>query len=324
MANKVILVTGGTGLVGTAIQKNCGFESTHDSKLKDSWMFLGSKDLDLMDGKNVSKSFMHIMPDVVIHLAASVGGLYKNINGNADMFYRNVTMNNNVIEACRRLNESKKVKLICMLSTCIFPDGLDTLTEYQLHDGAPHSSNFGYAYAKRMLQVACEAYKEQYDLDYICLTPCNLYGSNDNFSLEDGHVIPSLVHRAYIAKKQGTSLQIRGTGTAMRQFLHVNDLAKIIHFFATSTTTDKTHAYRHFIVAPEQETSIANVAKMIAEASGIDKITYDDAFSDGQPSKKAHASRLLQVFPDMQFTPIDEGIQATVAWFSDNYPNVRL
>ena len=116
--------------------------------------------------------------------------------------------------------------MIAILSTCIFPDKTNyPINEKMLHDGPPHKSNEEYAYAKRILQIHCNAYNKQYNRNYICVIPTNIYGKFDNFSIDHGHVIPSLIHKAYLAKKNNITLIVNGTGTALRQFIYSEDLA---------------------------------------------------------------------------------------------------
>ena len=189
----IILVTGGTGLVGQAIQK------IKNSYSEYSFYFLGSQDADLTSYLETRKIFEKVSPQYVIHLAACVGGLFKNMNYKVDMYEKNILINFNVLKVCHELKVSK---VVSCLSTCIFPDKTSyPINENMLHDGPPHDSNDAYAYAKRMLEIQSKAYQQQYNDNFICVIPTNIYGEHDNYSLEDGHVIPSLIHRCYLAKK---------------------------------------------------------------------------------------------------------------------------
>ena len=188
------LVTGGTGLVGSAIQ----------AEIK-----LGSKDVDLKIQKDVDQIFSKYQPDNVIHCAARVGGLGDNMNHKGEFYHDNIMMNTNVLEACRKYNVKK---VVSFLSTCIFPDNVEyPLQEHKIHLGEPHNSNFAYAYAKRMLDVQSRAYSEQYGTNYMCVIPTNIYGPNDNFSIENGHVLPSLLHKCYLSKENNTDLLVWGS-----------------------------------------------------------------------------------------------------------------
>ena len=126
------------------------------------------------------------------------------MNHKGEFYHDNIMMNTNVLEACRKYNVKK---VVSFLSTCIFPDNVEyPLQEHKIHLGEPHNSNFAYAYAKRMLDVQSRAYSEQYGTNYMCVIPTNIYGPNDNFSIENGHVLPSLLHKCYLAKENNTDL----------------------------------------------------------------------------------------------------------------------
>ena len=171
------LITGGTGLVGSTIK----------AEVK-----LCTKDVDLRDWKSTLNIFEEIKPERVVHCAARVGGLGGNMNYKGEYFYDNMMMNINVLEASRKIGVKK---VVSFMSTCVFPDDVEyPLTEKKIHLGEPHSSNYPYAYAKRMLDIQSRAYREQYGVNYISVIPTNIYGPNDNFDLRNGHVIPSLIH----------------------------------------------------------------------------------------------------------------------------------
>ena len=180
MNEKKILVTGGTGLVGKGIQSIS--HEYPDIQI----LFLSSKDCNLLNEEETFQFFQKHQPDVIIHLAANVGGLFKNMNEKVKMFEENIMMNMNVLRSAHRCNIQR---VISCLSTCIFPDKTTyPINETMLHYGPPHSSNDAYAYAKRMLEIQSKAYQENFGRDYICVIPTNIYGPYDNFHLEDGHV----------------------------------------------------------------------------------------------------------------------------------------
>ena len=212
--------------------------------------------------------------------------------------------------------------MVSCLSTCIFPDKTSyPINENMLHDGCPHHSNDAYAYAKRMLEVHSLAYQQQYNDNFICVIPTNIYGEHDNYSLEDGHVIPSLIHRCYLAKQNNENFIVRGTGKPLRQFIYSLDLAKLIMWSLTEY-----HQRESIILSVDEhdEVSIREVAKLIAQSFDYqDCIQFDDSFSDGQYKKTADNSRLRSLNPDFKFTSIEEGIKRSVSWFKNNYPNCR-
>merc|ERR1712157_234386 len=144
-----------------------------------------------------------------------VGGLYGNMRANLEFFRINMAINDNVLSLAK---EFKVEKVVSCLSTCIFPDKTSyPIDETMVHNGPPHSSNEGYAYAKRMIDVLNRCYNEEYGCKFTSVIPTNIYGKHDNFSIEDGHVIPGLIHKAYLAKKNNTDLTIWGTGKPLRQ-----------------------------------------------------------------------------------------------------------
>ena len=209
-----ILITGGFGLIGKAIQEIC-------KNYEYEFIFVSSKDYDLTNYEKTREMFEKYHPEYVIHLAACVGGLFKNMKYKVDMYENNININNNVLKCS---HDFRVKKLISCLSTCIFPDKIDyPIKEEKMHDGPPHDSNNSYAYAKRMLEIHSKAYQEQYNDNFICIIPTNIYGPNDNYSLEDGHVIPSLIHQCYLSKKNDKKFIVKGTGKPLRQFIYSID-----------------------------------------------------------------------------------------------------
>ncbi len=310
---KTILITGGTGLVGYALQ------SIQQKYSKYTYVFLSSKDCDLTDYNDTKKCFQKHTPDYVIHLAANVGGLYKNMNFKVDMFETNLQMNMNVLKVSHEL---KIKKVISCLSTCIFPDKTTyPINEEMLHNGAPHHSNDTYAYAKRMLEVQSKAYQEQYGDDFICIIPTNIYGENDNYSLENGHVVPSLIHKCYLAKQTGKSFIVRGTGKPLRQFIYAKDLADLI-MWVLENYKEKDSII--LSVGEKDEISIRDIATLIAQSYHYEHMMeFDDSFSDGQFKKTADNSKIMKLYPDFQFTPVETGIEKSVEWFKTNFDKCR-
>lgn len=307
-----ILVTGGTGLIGKAIQKisnNYHYE----------FIFIGSKNCDLTNFDETFHYFKKIQPDYVLHLAACVGGLFKNMNYKVEMYEKNIQINNNVLKSCHLVNVKK---VISCLSTCIFPDKTSyPIDESMLHNGPPHNSNDAYAYAKRMLEIQSKAYQEQYGSNFICIIPTNIYGPHDNYSLEDGHVIPSLIHRCYLNKKNNEKFVVRGTGKPLRQFIYSEDLAKLILW-----SLEKYNSKDSIIlsVSEKDETSIEHVARLVAKNYDYeDNIVFDDSFSDGQYKKTANNAKLMNLIKDFEFTKIEDGMKSSVQWFIQNYDTCR-
>ena len=312
---QVIMVSGGNGLVGKGIEHI----SKNSNKYQYQFVFLSSKEGDLTDYHQTKQIFEKYRPDYVIHLAANVGGLYKNMSQKVDMFEKNMQINMNVLKCC---HEYHIKKVVCCLSTCIFPDSTTyPIDETMLHQGPPHSSNDAYAYAKRMLEVQCKAYQEQYGSRFVCVIPTNIYGSYDNFSLEDGHVIPSLIHKCYLAKEKGEDFVIRGSGTPLRQFIYSQDLAKLM-MWTLEHYEDKEPII--LSVSEKDEVSIAEVGRLIAREFEYEhRIVFDTGFSDGQFKKTANNGRLLGLVEDISFTPLEKGIKESVQWFKENGDTCR-
>jgi GDP-L-fucose synthase len=313
---KVVLVTGGTGLVGRAMQKVI----SEDPEAKDErWIFLGSKDGNLIDRKDTEAVFEKHKPTHVIHLAARVGGLFHNMAKKVEFYRENVIMNDNIME-CSRIHGV--VKLVSCLSTCIFPDKTKyPIDETMLHDGPPHNSNMGYSIAKRMVDSMNHCYHEQYGVQFTSIIPTNVYGPHDNFNIEDGHVIPGLIHKSYLAKQNNEDFTIWGSGKPVRQFIFSEDLAALTVWVLRSYTE-----IEPIILCgdEEAETSIADVAGMVAKSMGYGKeVKCDTSKADGQFKKTASNKKLRSYLPDYKFKPIEEGIKESVDWFVANYDQAR-
>ena len=308
-----VLITGGSGLVGQGIKSICEHYNYQ-------FIFSNSKDCNLLDLKNCQIYFKKILPDIVIHLAANVGGLYKNLKYKVDMLEKNILINQNVLKCCHQF---KVKKCISCLSTCIFPDKTTyPINEDMLHNGAPHESNYPYAYAKRLLEITSRAYNDNYPngCKFICVIPTNIYGEHDNFSLEDGHVIPSLIHRCYLAKKDNKSSVIKGTGKPLRQFIYSKDLAKLI-LWVMENYNDNCPII--LSTSENDERSIRNIGWIIAKIFEYDNIIFDNSFSDGQYKKSADNSKLMNLLENFKFTPIEIGIKNSIEWFIQNYNKLR-
>jgi len=307
-----IIVTGGSGLVGSAVK-------SIKNNYNHGFIFMSSKDCDLTNYDETLTFFEKNKPDYVIHLAACVGGLYKNMNHKVEMLEKNLQINFNVLKSC---HEVKVKKCVSCLSTCIFPDKTTyPINEEMLHNGPPHSSNDAYAYAKRMLEIQSKAYQEQYGDNFICVIPTNIYGPNDNFNLEDSHVIPGLIHKCFISQMEKKNFVVRGTGNPLRQFIHSEDLAKLI-MWALLEYNEKSSII--LSVGEEDEVSIRDIAIYIARVYGYEEhLVFDPSYSDGQYKKTADNSKLMSYINNFKFKNIELGIEETVKWFIQNYENCR-
>jgi len=315
MAEKVVLVTGGTGLVGKGIE----IFLKSQNRPNERWVYAGSKDADLRKKEDVDALFQREKPTHVIHLAAAVGGLFMNMRRKVEMFRDNIAINDNVLACCKEFNVQKCVSC---LSTCIFPDKTAyPIDETSVHNGPPHPSNEGYAYAKRMIDVLSRAYNEEYGCKFTTVIPTNIYGPYDNYHLQDSHVIPGLIHKTYLAKQKGEDLTVWGSGKPLRQFIYSVDLASLLVW-----TLDSYEELNPIIlsVGEEDEVSIKEVAELIAEAMEFKgKLIFDTTKADGQFKKTASNKKLLALNPNVKFTPVKEAIKSSCQWFIDNYDTVR-
>ncbi len=304
---KKTLVTGAGGLVGYAIQK----------LNPDNFIFITRKDADLTDFAATKKIFEKIKPTQVIHLAAEVAGIGGNIMHSGEFFRSNTMINVNVLEASRLAGVEK---LISFMSTCVFPDpGSYPLNEKDIHSGPPHPSNAGYAYAKRMLEVQSRAYRTEWGCNYIVAIPTNIYGENDFWNLEEGHVVPSLIYKCFLAKKNNEDLKVWGSGKPLREFVYSEDIAKLI-LWAMESYNEETP----IIFSNGEERSIKDLVEIIVKQMDFKgKVIFDTTKPEGQFRKPSDTSKLKKYLPDFKFTSLEEGIKNTVEWFIKNYPDIR-
>jgi GDP-L-fucose synthase len=296
------LVTGGYGMVGSAME----------SQIK-----LSRETCDLTNPKQTEALFRTIRPEGVIHCAGKVGGIGGNSNYKGEYFYDNLMINTNVIESSRRAGVKR---LVAFLSTCVFPDDVKyPLTVDQVHQGEPHFSNYPYAYAKRMADVQIRAYREQYGLNYTSIIPSNIYGPNDNFNLDHGHVMPMLIHKLYLAKKNKTDFTVWGSGKPLREFIYSKDIAKIAEW-----ALENYYDFDPLIVSGDEEVSIKDlVGLLVDEFKFKGKVIFDETKPDGQYRKPSDNSKIKELLPDFEYTPLEQGIKETVNWFKENYENAR-
>lgn len=297
------LLTGASGLVGSTIAADVRIS--------------GRDQVDLREWYETRNFFIQHRPEAVIHTAGKVGGLGANMNYMADFFRDNVLINTNVLDAAK---ECGAKRIVSFLSTCIFPADVEyPLTEDKLHQGEPHESNFGYAYAKRMLEVHSRALKVQHGLDCICVIPTNIYGPHDNFNLEKGHVLPALIHKCYLAKKNNTDLIVWGSGKPLREFIFSEDVGRI-----TNLICEHYMGTEPLIISNSEEISIRQAAYAVAEAMEFEgSVVFDYSKPDGQFRKPTMNLRLQDFLPEFEFTPFKEGVKKTVDWFVANYDKCR-
>ncbi|KAF6269796.1 hypothetical protein mRhiFer1_017719 [Rhinolophus ferrumequinum] len=282
-----ILVTGGSGLVGRAIQKVVADGATLPGE---DWVFVSSKDADL-----------------------------TGLNPPLPTQRKNIHINDNVLHSAFEVGARK---VVSCLSTCIFPDKTTyPIDETMIHDGPPHSSNFGYSYAKRMIDVQNRAYFQQHGCTFTAVIPTNVFGPHDNFNIEDGHVLPGLIHKVHLAKSSSSALTVWGTGKPRRQFIYSLDLARLLIWVLREYGEVEPIILS---VGEEEEVSIQQAAEAVMEAMDFHgEVTFDTTKADGQFKKTASNSKLRAYLPDFRFTPFKQAVQETCAWFTDNYEQAR-
>ena len=303
-----ILITGGTGMVGSAFK---GVQTSHELVL------VGSDDYDLRRGSDCRCMIADNQPDAIIHLAAKVGGVKGNTDYVADFFHENILINANLLNAAKNQNVKKVVSL---LSTCIYPDDpVYPLTEDQIHSGEPHQSNFGYAYAKRMLEVHSRAIRQQYGFNYVTAVPNNLYGENDNFDLKNGHVIPAIIRKVHEAQISGQTPRFWGLGRPRREFTYSRDIAQALLWMI-----DHYDDPDPLNIGNCNDISIMELVLKIQQTMKAKQSSkWDDSMPEGQFKKPSSNARFLNLNPGFEYTPLDEGLQKTIKWFLQEYPNVR-
>ena len=306
---KKVLVTGSNGLVGSALKKILGPEHVYHTK----------DDVDLLDPKKtmdyITYHVKHSDVDTVIHCAAKVGGVQANMKDNKGFFIENFIINNNIIESSYK-NEIPN--FVNLLSTCIFPDKNITfpLTPDQIDNGSPHPSNHGYSYAKRLSGYQTNIIKKVLNSNWVSVIPTNVYGTNDNFHLEDGHMIPAMIHRAYLSKQRSEKMVVWGDGSPLRQVIYSEDLAKLIIWSLNNWTSDDP-----FMAINPIEDSILDIAKIICNTFDIkdNDIIFDPTKPMGQHKKPAITNAPV----GFEFKNLNDGIKDTVEWFIQNYKEVR-
>jgi len=308
MAN--ILVTGGSGLVGNAFKGRKG-----------NFIFPTKNELDLLNRNQVFDYIKNNDISSVIHVAARVGGVAANINYVADFFSENIQMNTNIIDACVTYGIDK---LLCCLSTCVYPDENKVvwpITEEQLHDGEPHESNFGYAYAKRMVEVHLRAVRNQYGYKYISVIPNNLYGEHDNFDLENSHVLPALIRKIWEAKINNKPyFEVWGDGEVYREFTYSKDIASAMLFCLNNY-----EGVSPINIGNNEEYLLKDIVMILKNHLGYSgEIVFDTSKPKGQIKKPSSNKKILELGWDKSwYTSIEQGLRYTCDWFMKTYPNVR-
>lgn len=315
---KKLMITGGSGLVGSAVMS---LEKDYpEFQFRPIYHSYGN----LTDQNFVDAIFDIERPDIVLHLAARVGGIGKNLNQPADQFDDNILMNTFVIQNSLKY---KVEKFIGFGSVCAFPQELDILTEESYLEGEPFPAHKSYAYAKRMMTVQLEAYKQQFGFNSCSIIPTNIFGTNDSYNLENGHVIPVLIHKFYNAIKDITNVECWGSGTPLREFIFAEDLAKI----CLDLLSGRINPMPDRLIIPGQEYAIRDIVDKM-DLIFMNEYKYPVEFPDlvwnknkpnGQMVRKTGSIYFNNLFPNFKPTDVDFALRKSIKWFIENYPNVR-
>lgn len=306
-----IYVAGHNGLVGSAIVRKLKEEGHRNI------ITFERKDLDLKQREAVETMFRLYRPTYVFLAAAKVGGIHANNTQSGEYFYDNLVIQNNVMEAARKVRTKK---LLFLGSSCIYPRLAEQpIKEEYLMTGPLEPTNSGYAVAKIAGIEMCRAYRKQYGSNFISAMPTNLYGPNDNFNIPGAHVLPAFIRRFHEAKRDGISMvELWGDGTPLREFMHVDDLSEALYLLM-----QKYDSPQHINVGVGYDVPIKFLAKMIADIVGYTgEVTYNREYPDGTPKKLLDSSRILELGWKPSIT-LENGIKSTYDWFIENYDNIR-
>ena len=299
-----ILVTGGGGFFGSRIV--AGLKSRGCVEISAP----RSSEFDLRRADDVQRLFEDYRPDVVIHAAATVGGIGANRDNPGRFFYENAIMGIQVIEACRRFEVAKTVVIG---TVCAYPKLTPRpFREENLWEGYPEETNAPYGIAKRALLVQCQAYRAQYGMNAIYLLPVNLYGPRDNFDLDTSHVIPALIRKCVDAQeRKAKAIVLWGDGSPTREFLYVDDAAEAVVLAAERY--DKPEPVN---LGSGQEISIRDLVHQIARLTGFaGAIEWDTSQPNGQPRRSLDISRAEREFGFHARTSLETGLAATIDWY---------
>jgi GDP-L-fucose synthase len=298
------MVTGGAGFLGVWVvrklrQRGC-----------QSIFVPRSQDYDLRHGEDMRRAISEAAPEIIIHLAARVGGIGANRAHPAEYFYDNVMMGVPLLHEAWRAGVSK---FVAIGTVCAYPKFTPVpFREDALWDGYPEETNAPYGLAKKMLLVQSQAYRQQYGYNSIFLLPVNLYGPGDNFDLESSHVIPALIKKCLDAKTHGDeAIEVWGDGSPTREFLYVEDAAEGILL-----ATEHYHDSQPINLGSGNEVSIKALVEIIARLTGFEgRIVWDTTRPNGQPRRSLDTSRAHRLFGFKAQMGLEEGLRQTIEWY---------
>ncbi|MGH2748885.1 MAG: GDP-L-fucose synthase family protein [Actinomycetota bacterium] len=303
-SNQRVLVTGGSGFLGSVVRRKLDERGAGD-------IFVARRrDYDLTRPDDVEKMLADAAPDMVLHLAARVGGIGANMEHPAELYLANLLMGTYLIEESRRREVPKTVLLGTI---CSYPKFTEVpFKETSLWDGYPEETNAPYGVAKKALLVHAQANRAQYGQNVIYLLPTNLYGPGDKFNPSVSHVIPALIKKCVEARERNEPyVEVWGSGTATREFLYVDDAAEGIVLAA-----ERYDDSEPVNLGSGEEIAIKDLAEMIARLTGFEgELRWDSTKPDGQPRRRIDASRAQRAFGFAAPTPLEDGLRATIDWY---------
>lgn len=305
--DKKVLLTGGSGFLGRTLARKLRDRGALDIAAP------RSSEYDLTERDQVEKLFANFEPDIVVHLAARVGGIGMNVSRPAELYTKNLLMGTYVIEEARLRSTSKTVLIGTI---CSYPNLTPVpFKEESLWDGYPEITNAPYGVAKKALLVHAQANRQQYGQRSIYLMPVNLYGPGDKFHPSVSHVIPALIKKCVDAMDRGDdAVDVWGTGSATREFLYVDDAAEGIALAAEHY--DEPQPVN---LGSGEEISIRDLAEQIARLSGFEgELRWDRSKPDGQPRRRLDVSKAEQAFGFGASVPLEQGLQRTIDWYRNN------
>jgi GDP-L-fucose synthase len=309
-AQRKIVVTGGAGFLGSHVVRKLQERGCREISVP------RSHEYDLREKEAILRLYETARPDLVIHLAAVVGGIGANRQHPGQFFYDNAIMGIQLLEQARRFAVEK---FVVVGTVCAYPKLTPVpFREEDLWSGYPEETNAPYGLAKKMLLVQAQAYRQEYGFNSIYLLPVNLYGPGDNFHPETSHVIPALIRKCIEARVQGREEVVAwGTGTASREFLYVEDAAEAIVL-----ASERYNKPEPVNLGSGREITIRDLAELIAALCGFrGRIVWDTTKPDGQPRRCLDTSRAAQEFGFRAKTDFHEGLQRTVEWYQQGFPD---
>jgi GDP-L-fucose synthase len=312
LRGKRVMVTGGSGFLGQQVVAEFKRSGVRDIFVPRSHQY------DLRQGAAIIRALEDARPDMVVHLAAVVGGIGANRKHPGVFFYDNAIMGIQLVHEAHRFGVEK---MVIVGTVCSYPKFTPApFREDDLWTGYPEETNAPYGLAKKMMLVQAQAYRQEFDFNAIYLIQTNLYGPSDNFDLESSHVIPALIRKCVEAKEEGRSfIESWGTGAATREFLYVDDAARGI-----VAAAERYNGSEPVNIGSGEEVSIRDLVALITELVGFQgEIRWDSTKPDGQPRRRLETSRAKELFSFEARVPLREGLRRTIDWYLGHREEAR-